>query len=82
MSRLSIAAAAGHLEVVAQLVSDMANVDHADVSGARPLHHAAAASHLGIVRMLVGAGADVRAAENDGLTPLHVAALSNSPDYY
>jgi len=68
------AASGGHLDVVAYLLANGAQVDKTDDNGWTPLHIAVSSGHEEVVRELVGAGADVNGKNDKGITPLHYAA--------
>ncbi|KAI0258368.1 ankyrin repeat-containing domain protein, partial [Gloeopeniophorella convolvens] len=61
---------AGHLDIVAYLLENGAEVDKVDGSGWTPLHIAVSAGQDEVVRELVGAGADVSRKNDKGITPL------------
>ena len=68
---LTVAARAGHHNIVATLIGAGADVNKADDTGATPLIAAAEAGHDNIVATLIGAGADVNKADDTaGTTPL------------
>jgi hypothetical protein len=80
---LHIAAAAGRLEIVRQLIASGADVRARNRRGAEPLHYAVdgvpgsstwnPAAQAAIVARLIEAGADANAGDRGGVTPLHRA---------
>jgi ankyrin repeat protein len=60
VTALHLAAAAGHSEVVRQLVAAGAPVDAVDASGSTPLHLAYQNRHQGVVQLLLEAAAALR----------------------
>ena len=68
------AAAEGNLAEVQRLLSEGADVNAPDPSGATPLHAAVYGRHKDVIRLLVNEGADVNARDNDGDSPADFAA--------
>lgn len=73
---LGLASFFGHTDIVALLLDQGADPNHAshNVQEVAPLHSAAAGRHLEIARMLINRGADVLARQAGEFTPLHSAA--------
>jgi len=74
-SPLGVAAARGHLAVMAYLLNRGADASTAGLDGLTPLMRAAANGHAKAVRMLLKAGADVDTTDPEGRTALAHAAL-------
>ena len=83
-SLLHLAAKAGELELVSQLLQRGANLaavngdnktplNITDLNGNTLLHHAAKAGNVLMVKLLVDRGADMQAANKDGKTPVALA---------
>lgn len=71
---LQAAAANGHLDLVALLISKGTQVNASSRLGLAPLHLAAFKGHYGVCRLLLGRGADKDARTREGgKTPLHLA---------
>ena len=78
-SALHVAAANGHCDVVAHLVTRGAKPDEADGPGqATPLLSAVMAGQVDMVAFLLRAGADANAALEDGRTAMHCAVQTGS----
>ncbi|RYP71470.1 hypothetical protein DL769_004695 [Monosporascus sp. CRB-8-3] len=73
---LHLAAMAGRVEVVMQLVELGADKEAKERSGWTPLHLAARNRHVDAVRLLIELGADKQAKDSNGRTPLDLAASS------
>ncbi|MEO0600747.1 MAG: ankyrin repeat domain-containing protein, partial [Myxococcota bacterium] len=82
---LHLACAAGHVEVVRELLAAGAHPNAASshpgcFEGLRPPHAAVAGDHLEVVELLLSHGARVDATDEAGFTPLHLAvACSTRP---
>ena len=73
---------AGHVEVVAALLSSGACVDARTHAGASPLWVAAAKGHAQVVRALLAAGAHVGVQlNNDGTSALKVTPQGTPPSH-
>ena len=71
---LQAAAANGHLDFVALLISRGTQINAFSELGLAPLHLAAFKGHYGVCRLLLGSGADKDARTREGgETPLHLA---------
>jgi ankyrin repeat protein len=68
------AACIGHRSVVAELLTNGADVGSRDHFDTTPLHYAAGAGHLSVVSDLLEHGADIRSRGFNGETPLFFAA--------
>jgi uncharacterized protein len=85
-SAIGLAAALGHLDLLAFLIDRGADLENpsGDPTRTRPLHRAAAHSNSGlattIARILLEAGADPNAQRKDGHTSLHQAVLNDNID--
>jgi ankyrin repeat protein len=75
-----IAAADGHLDVVAMLIEAGADLNCTDRSGDTALHHAAHKGWGGIVAALVAAGADRTLADKYGDTACDIGARGGRLD--
>ena len=81
LQELSLHCAVAHdsVETLQNLISQGADVNAKDKTGATPLHEAARwQRNIGVLRYLVSEGADVNAKNSNGSTPLFVAAVGNS----
>ena len=70
---LHVAAYAGRLQVVQQLIAAGANIEATDEEDRRPLHIAASRGHADIVEALCAAGASTVAVTEDGTSALQAA---------
>lgn len=78
----------GHPEIITELLSNGANIDHKDKDGKTALHHACEVFHSDLtpekiektVQILVQAGANIDAKDKKGETPLHKAVHHPSVD--
>ena len=61
----------GEASVVAERVSEGADIEARDGGGNTPLHLAARYGRESVVEVLLAAGADARARNDQGATPLH-----------
>ncbi|ATE60509.1 ankyrin repeat domain-containing protein [Thauera sinica] len=77
---LPLAAAAGELEVVRQLLAAGASLDVRGEHGLTPLGAAILRGHLQVVRLLLREGADIERTSADGNTPLMEAAVLDRVD--
>ncbi len=77
---LHLAAHAGDLEAVRQLVEADADLNSRDDAGRAPAHVAAFASNDDALRILAEAGADMNALENGVYDVLTIAAVANDPE--
>ena len=78
--QLVLAARAGLVQRVKQLLADGAQVNSRDRNGDSPLNMAAAKGNVELVDVLLGARADVQLANLAGVTPLMSAAFAGSPE--
>ena len=69
-----MAAANGHQEVAALLLSNGAYIDKQNNNGWTPLFKAAHEGHCDIAALLLSNGADIDKQSNKGTTPLYMAA--------
>jgi ankyrin repeat protein len=76
---LHAAAANGHTNVAATLVSAGCEIDPQDEDGNTPLIAAVLNGHAGPVELLLAVGADMDAARLDGMTAIHLAQLPGTP---
>jgi len=74
---LYLAAEAGDLQKVVQLLDDGATVDGCDDCKWTPLMRAAQNGFVDVVQVLLNSGADVNVVDKGGYTPLMVAAGDN-----
>ena len=79
---LHLAAAAGRLEAVRQLLAHGVRVDAASHEGYTPLHMAAQHGELDAARLLLEAGASPRAESRALATPLHWAAHHSNAEVF
>ncbi|XP_055360032.1 ankyrin-3-like isoform X17 [Betta splendens] len=78
LNALHLASKEGHVEVVAELIKQGANVDAATKQkGNTALHIASLAGQTDVVKELVTHGANVNAQSQNGFTPLYMAAQEN-----
>ncbi|XP_038152955.1 ankyrin-3-like isoform X42 [Cyprinodon tularosa] len=78
LNALHLASKEGHVEVVAELIKQGANVDAATKQkGNTALHIASLAGQTDVVKELVTNGANVNAQSQNGFTPLYMAAQEN-----
>lgn len=77
---LHLSAAAGHKDVVAQLLAAGAKLNAQDEKQQIALVAASAHGHASVVEQLLQAGADVTAASSSGSTPLHASAAAGHVD--
>ncbi|XP_047464408.1 ankyrin-3-like isoform X9 [Mugil cephalus] len=81
LNALHLASKEGHVEVVAELIKQGANVDAATKQkGNTALHIASLAGQTDVVKELVTHGANVNAQSQNGFTPLYMAAQENHMD--
>jgi uncharacterized protein len=78
--QLVIAARAGQVERVRQLLEEGAQVNSRDRNGDSPLNMAAARGNVALVELLLVAKADVQLANLAGVTPLMAGAFSGNAD--
>lgn len=71
---LHVAAAHGHLSIMAYLLSKGARTGVKDRKGRTALHRAAEKGHGGAAKLLLRGGASMHTLDMDGRTPLHWAA--------
>jgi len=76
-SALMFAAERGFLDIVQQLKTAGANINHKNKFGFTALHAAANANRLDVVKYLLDNGAEVDARDHLGQTPLYFAAEKN-----
>ncbi|XP_041573916.2 CARD- and ANK-domain containing inflammasome adapter protein-like [Taeniopygia guttata] len=74
---LHVAAAHGHLSIVAYLLSKGARTGVKDRKGRTALHRAAEKGHGGAVKLLLRGGASLHTLDKEGKTALHWAAENN-----
>uniref|UniRef100_A0A8C3NLE2 Uncharacterized protein n=1 Tax=Geospiza parvula TaxID=87175 RepID=A0A8C3NLE2_GEOPR len=74
---LHVAAAHGHLSIVAYLLSKGARTGVKDRKGRTALHRAAEKGHGGAVKLLLRGGASTHTLDMEGRTPLHWAAVNH-----
>jgi ribosomal protein L19E len=77
---LTLAANAGHVDVVQTLLAAGANIDTADFKGRRALGIAVSRGHADLMQTLLDAGANVNAVDADGMTALILAAYKGRTD--
>jgi ankyrin repeat domain-containing protein 50 len=77
---LSLAAGAGHADLVKLLLASKADVNVKDNNGATPLYAAAGFGHKSTVQLLLANRADVNARDKYGMTPLFVATFNSHAD--
>jgi ankyrin repeat protein len=70
----------GEASVVAERVSEGADIEARDGGGNTPLHLAARYARESVVEVLLAAGADARARNDQGATPLHYWGLGRHSD--
>lgn len=75
-SLLLLAAAKGHVEIIAILLDNGPELNRAGSAGTTALHQAASRGYTEIVKMLIGKGADLNIQDRDGDTPTHRALWS------
>jgi len=75
-SSVHVAAYAGNLGRVKELVERNISVNVKHASNLMPLHTAASGGHKEVVAFLIAKGADVKAEGSGGRTPLHYAAIA------
>ena len=75
---LHVAALAGRVNIVDDLLNRGASVDVCDRAGYAPIHYAASAGAAGVVRRLITSGADLHAVNDSLTTVLHMAAAGGS----
>nr|XP_057934086.1 ankyrin-3-like isoform X3 [Doryrhamphus excisus] len=81
LNALHLASKEGHVEVVAELLQQGANVDAATKQkGNTALHIASLAGQTEVVKELVSHGANINAQSQNGFTPLYMAAQENHLD--
>lgn len=73
LTPLHIASAAGHLELVVELLSQGANVSALDKDQNSSLHLAALNNNKGVVEVLLRSGADPSVPNGNGLLPVELA---------
>jgi ankyrin repeat protein len=76
----SLAARAGHIEVVRMLVQSGASINHLDESGNAPIHWAARGGYLEVVQYLAENGADLDLESKDSCVALHDAIFNEKPE--
>ena len=79
-SPLHMAAFTGHGAVVAVLLDNGANINHANKGGWSALHLSAYNGREEMVSLLIDRGADVNEADNDGDRPIDVAKTQKIKD--
>jgi len=77
---LHLASANGHLDMVALLLGQGADINACDKNGWTALHFSAKAGYLNVVKLLVESGASPKFETKDGKVPICYAAAANHSD--